>query len=77
MNRFNFLQTGGLPLDLNVLDQIQTAYKLFNGLGSLAGELTIMKGCILTGSTVSDGIVYINGEVLEFRGGTCQKVLLS
>lgn len=69
MNRLNFLQTGGFPLDLNVLDQMQTAYKIFNSLGSIAGELTFIQGCTVTGSTVSDGIVYINGEVLEFRGG--------
>ncbi len=69
MNLFNFLQTGGFPMDVNVLDRMQTAYQLFNGLGALAGDLSIIKGCELTGSTVSNGLVYINGEVLEFRSG--------
>jgi hypothetical protein len=69
MNLYNFLQTGGFPMDVNVLDNMQKAYQLFNGLGALAGDLSIIKGCELTGSTVSNGMVYINGEVLEFRSG--------
>lgn len=69
MNLFNFLQTGGFPMDVNVLDRMQTAYQLYNGLGALAGDLSIIKGCELTGNTLSNGLVYINGEVLEFRSG--------
>lgn len=69
MNLYNFLQTGGFPADINVLDNMQKAYQLFNGLGALAGDLSIIKGCELTGSTVSNGVVYINGEVLEFKSG--------
>ena len=69
MNYYNFLQTGGFPMDVNVLDNMQRAYQLFNGLGALAGDLSIIKGCDISGNTVSDGIVYINGEVLEFRSG--------
>lgn len=69
MNLYSFLQTGGFPMDVNVLDNMQKAYQLFNGLGALAGDLSIINGCNLTGTTVSDGVVYINGEVLEFRSG--------
>lgn len=69
MNLYNFLQTGGFPMDVNVLDNMQKAYQLFNSLGALAGDLSIIKGCEITGNTVGDGIVYINGEVLEFREG--------
>jgi hypothetical protein len=69
MNLFNFIQTGGFPMDTEILDEMQTAYKLYNGLGALAGDIAIIKGCALVGSTVSDGVVYINGEVLEFRSG--------
>ena len=69
MNLYNFLQTGGFPMDVNVLDNMQKAYRLFNGLGALAGDLSIIKGCEQTGNTVGNGVVYINGEVLEFRSG--------
>ena len=70
MNKLNFNQTGGFPLSTNILDAVQTAYSLFNHLGSLAGELVIISGCVITGNTVSDGAVYINGELLEFKGGS-------
>lgn len=69
MNLYIFLQTGGFPMDVNVLDNMQKAYQLFNGLGALAGDLSIIKGCEQTGNTVGNGVVYINGEVLEFRSG--------
>jgi hypothetical protein len=69
MNLLKFLQTGGFPADINVLDNMQKAYQLFNGLGALVGDLSIIKGCELSGNTVSNGVVYINGEVLEFRSG--------
>jgi hypothetical protein len=76
MNILNFIQAGGFPMDVNTLDQMQTAYRLFNGLGQLAGDLSIIKGCEPIGSSVSDGLVYINGEVLEFRSGVVQDTVI-
>lgn len=69
MNILNFIQAGGFPMDVNTLGQMQTGYNIFNALGQLAGDLSIIKGCEINGGTVSDGIVYIDGEVLEFRSG--------
>lgn len=70
MNKVDFNQTGGFPLSTNILDAMQTAYSLFNQLGNLAGNYAIISGCEKMGSNISNGVVYINGEVLEFRGGT-------
>jgi len=69
MNRLNFNQTGGFPLSTNILDALQTAYTVFNALGNIAGNFAIISGCELTGSTVSDGVVFVNGEIFEFRSG--------
>lgn len=69
MNRLDFNQIGGFPLSTNILDSMQAAYSLFNALGEMAGNFAIISGCNTNGSTVSDGVVYINGELLEFRGG--------
>lgn len=69
MNKINFNQTGGFPLDTDIMGAMQTAYAIFNQLGSLAGNLAIISGCEVTGNSVSNGAVYINGEILEFRGG--------
>jgi hypothetical protein len=70
MNRSNFILTGGYPLKAERLQELQTASSIFNAFGALAGNLTIISGCILTGSIVGDGFVYIDGELLDFREGT-------
>lgn len=70
MNKQNFNQSFGFPFQTETLDEMQKAYSIFNALGGLAGNLSVISGCIITGSIVSDGAVFIDGEVIEFRGGT-------
>ena len=72
MNRLNFNQSVGFPLETEILDSMQTAYGILNALGAISGNFSIISGCVTTGTTVANGVVYINGEVLEFRGGTVQ-----
>lgn len=67
---FKFLQTDGLPLTADLMDDIQEAYSIFNVLGDIAGNFTILSGCEISGTLVSPGIVVINGDVLYFEGGT-------
>lgn len=76
MNRYNFLQTGGFPFETDILDGMQKAYEIFNSLGALAGNYTIISGCIVTGSNVSDGFVHIDGEIYPFKGGTIQTTVV-
>lgn len=72
MNRLNFNQSVGFPFETNILDELQKAYTLFNALGAIAGNFSIISGCELTGTTIADGVVFINGEILEFKGGVAQ-----
>ena len=67
MNKTNFVQTGGFPLNTERLEELEKAYSIFNAYGALAGDLTIISGCVTTGSNVSDGYVYISGELFPFR----------
>ncbi len=76
MNTIDFLQTGGFPLETNTLDSMQTAYAIFNKYGAMIGEKTIITGCVQTGGTISNGVIYVNGELLEFIGGTLQQTIL-
>lgn len=69
MNKINFNQTVGFPLSTNILDALQTAYSVFNALGNMAGNFAIISGCELVGSTVANGVVFVNGEIFEFRSG--------
>ena len=70
MNIVRYKQTGGFPLDTNNLDFLQSSFHILNTLGNLAGDMVVISGCEITGNTVSNGVVYVNKEVLEFRGGS-------
>ncbi|MEQ3500589.1 hypothetical protein ABMY20_12600 [Tenacibaculum sp. SSH1-16] len=70
MNLIDFLQTGGFPLETNTLDFLQQANKSLSAFGAMAGDKTIISGCVASGQTVSDGYIYYNGELLFFKGGT-------
>jgi hypothetical protein len=72
MNRLNFNQSVGFPLETEILDEMQTSWIILNALGSIAGNFAILQGCIVVGTTVSDGTVFINGEVIEFKGTQVQ-----
>ena len=70
MNIVRYKQTGGFPLDTNNLDFLQSSFHILNTLGNLAGDMVVISGCEIIGNTVSNGVVYVNKEVLEFRGGS-------
>lgn len=77
MNKLEVNQVGGFPMTTRILDEIQKAHAVFNSLGGLAGNFTILDGCVTTGTNVSDGFVFINGEVFDFKGGLAQtKVII-
>ncbi len=67
--KINFNQTGGFPLETDTLDNMQKSYELFHALGRLAGQYAIVEGCHINGNNVSDGVVYVDGELMPFRGG--------
>jgi hypothetical protein len=72
MNKINFNQSVGFPLETEILDEMQKAWTVLNALGAIAGNLTIISGCSVAGVTAGNGVVYIDGEVLAFQGGIVQ-----
>ena len=66
---FNFLQTGGVPLTNDLMSLIEEAYGIFEALGDLSGNLTILSGCVIVGTNVNPGIVAIEGKLYYFEGG--------
>ena len=70
MNTINFIQTGGVPFTNDVAQEFENAYKIFNAYGALAGDKTIISGCLENGSSVSDGFIYVNNELFYFEGGS-------
>ena len=76
MNRLHFNQTGGFPLSTNILDAMQEAYSVFNGLGNIAGNKAIINGCIGIGNNITDGVIFLNGEILPFKGGSLRSTII-
>jgi hypothetical protein len=67
---FKFLQTGGVPLTNDLMALIEEAYGIFEVLGDLSGNLTILSGCEIIGTNVAPGIVAIEGKLYYFEGGS-------
>lgn len=67
---FKFLQTGGVPLTNDLMALIEEAYGIFESLGGLAGNQTIVSGCSIIGGSIEPGIVAIDGNLYYFEGGT-------
>jgi len=49
---------------------MQEAYSIFNALGYLGGDKTIVYGCTVQGTNTTDGYVFLNGELFPFKSGT-------
>lgn len=73
MIEFNFNQSVGFPLETEILDKMQQSWRIHDMLGAIAGNFTIIKGCVVTGSSVSDGVVFMNDKLLKFKGGVIQE----
>ncbi|MDM1550670.1 hypothetical protein [Empedobacter falsenii] len=75
MDKVIYDQTEGFPLDVNILDFGQKANQITQQLGEIIAPLAIVKGCVENGNNVGDGLVYINGELLPFKGALKQNVV--
>lgn len=69
MNKLHTEHNAGYPFDVAFLAFMQNSYRLFNSLGSMAGNKAIISGCEEIGNTITPGTVYINGELFPFEGG--------
>ncbi|MDX6187998.1 hypothetical protein SGQ83_01435 [Flavobacterium sp. Fl-318] len=72
MNTINFSEVGGFPMTTNILGKMQTSYLLTSAFGNIMGDKSIISGCTAAGSNTTDGVVFFNNEVFEFRGGLTQ-----
>lgn len=78
MNRYDFTQPGGFPFDQGVLQFMQDCISTAASVANLSGPMSILSGCVVSGGSVSNGVVVINGEILPFTGGVAQaKVIIT
>lgn len=68
MNKIDFLKYTTFPLDSNTMDFMQKMIETVVGMSAVCGEKVIVSGCTVNGNHVSDGLVIIKGELLEFKG---------
>ncbi|MRI64466.1 hypothetical protein EDM00_10785 [Ornithobacterium rhinotracheale] len=68
--------TNGFPLHTDTLAEAQRAWNIFNAISGITGDLAILQGCEQKGSSVSDGVVVIKGEVLNFKGGAVMPTII-
>ncbi|MGV8814734.1 MAG: hypothetical protein ACOH2D_11560 [Gelidibacter sp.] len=76
MNRIDFDQVGGYRLETQTFSEMQKNYNLLQSLGSVLGNRAIVQGCVVSGSTVTDGVIYWDGELIEFKGGNVQTTIV-
>ena len=76
MKNYNFNQTGGFPVTTQILEGIEETALILQLFAGMCGNLSIVAGCTVTGTQVSDGLVYINGELLKFTGGGIQDYVI-
>lgn len=76
MNYIKLDQPGGFPLETQTFLNMQNAYGIYQHLAALAGDKTIISGCAQIGTTVTDGVIYVNGELLDFRAGQLQTTII-
>lgn len=77
MNRIDFTQPGGFPLDQDVFGFQQQNIFLAAQAANLGGIYCILSGCVVTGGNVGNGYVAIEGEILPFVGGAAsEKVVI-
>lgn len=76
MKIFDFNQPGGFKVVTETLSEMQNAYLIFERVARMAGNKSIMSGCEELGNTITDGVVLIGDEVLEFKGGIKQNTVI-
>lgn len=74
MNKtIDFLQAVKFPVDTQVLADMMSAIEFLEQvLAKVASpnESLIISGCVVSNNTISDGIVYFDGKIMPFVGGT-------
>jgi hypothetical protein len=73
MNRANFFNNHqSFPVSTRMLDFMQAQMALVANYAKAAGGNCILSGCTDQGASVTDGVLILGGEIIEFVGGVKQ-----
>ena len=77
MNRIDFSNPGGFPLDTDTLDFLQKSYTdPIKALTKLGGDNYILSGLDDDGARTTDGWVVMNGDIMPFKGDLKQNTVV-
>lgn len=77
MNRIDFSNPGGFPLDTDTLDFLQKSYTdPIKELAKLGGNNYIISGVEDDGAKTTDGWVVIDGDIMPFKGDPKQSTVV-
>ena len=68
MNKIDFLKYTNFPLDSHTMDFLQGMIESVAKMSAVCGDKVIVAGGKENGGKVEDGLVVINGELLELKG---------
>lgn len=72
MNKLTLQGVQDFALTTDALAFMQSAFESFEQFGNLGGENIIVSGCVVTGSSVSSGWMFLKGKLMPFVGGSIQ-----
>ncbi len=70
MNKLVLQNKRDFALTTDALAFMQDAYEAFEKFGYLGGDNYIVSGCLVTGSSVAAGYMFLKGKLMPFVGGT-------
>ncbi len=72
MNKITLQGVKDFALTTDALAFMQSAFESFEQLGFMGGDNIIVSGCVVTGSSVSSGWMFLKGKLMPFSGGSIQ-----
>jgi len=72
MNKLTLQGVQDFALTTDALAFMQSAFESFEQLGFMGGDNIIVSGCVVTGSSVSSGWMFLKGKLMPFSGGSIQ-----
>ncbi len=76
MNKIDVFKYARFPLSAETIDFLQDMASMMAKAAGIGGDNFILSGCVQTGSNVSEGMVFINGELMPFVGGDVETYMI-
>ena len=76
MNQIDVFKYPRFPLSAETIDFLQGMAAMMAKAAGIGGDNFILSGCVAAGTNVSEGMVFINGELMPFIGGDVETYII-